>query len=138
MDNGSRKVLLVYDGSSIANRALQRTIERAREIDASVTVLGVVPPRLWRAKEGQFVIPQEKHDEEFAHEQVRQARQAIAEAGVHTEGRVITGPPVFVITEEAAQGYSIVVVAARPTATGSPDLAMLVRVPEGCELVAVS
>ena len=138
MDNGSRKVLLVYDGSSVADRALERTIERAVEIQASVTVLGVVPPRLWRAKQGQFVIPPEKHDEEFAHEQVRHARQAIAQAGVHSEGRVITGPPVSVITDEATQGYAVVVLAARPTPTGAPDLAMLVRVPEGCELVAVT
>ena len=138
MDNGSRRVLLVYDGSSVADRALERTIERAVAIHASVTVLGVVPPRLWRARQGQFVIPPEKHDEEFAHEQVRHARQAIARAGVHSEGRVITGPPVAVITDEAAQGYEIVVLAARPTPTGAPDLAMLVRVPAGCELVAVT
>ena len=138
MDNGSRKVLLVYDGSSVADRALERTIERAVAIQASVTVLGVVPPRLWRAKQGQFVIPEEKHDEEFAHDQVRHARQAIAQAGVHSEGRVITGPPVSVITDEATHGYAVVVLAARPTFTGAPDLAMLVRVPAGCELVAVT
>jgi len=138
MDDGTRKVLLVYDGSTVADRALKRTIERALAIQASVTVLGVVPPRMWRAKQGQFLIPPEKHDEEFAHDLVRHARHAIAEAGVHSEGRVITGPPVTVITAEAAQGYSIVVLATRPTPTGAPDLAMLVRVPDDTELVAVT
>lgn len=138
MTDDAKRVLLVYDGSSVADRALERTIQRALELQASVTVLGVVPPRLWRAKQGQFVIPPEKHDEEFAHEQIRRARHAMGEAGVHSEGRVRTGPPVEVITEEAAQGYAIVVLATRPTATGSPDLAMLVRVPDGCELVAVT
>lgn len=139
MDDGPpRKLLLVYDGSTVADRALRQTIARALELGASVTVLGVVPPRLWRAKQGQFVIPAEKHDEEFAHEQIRRARRVMGEAGVHTEGRVRTGPPVAVISEEAAHGYAIVVLAARPTPTGAPDLAMLVRVPEGCELLAVT
>ena len=138
MADDSRKVLLVYDGSSVGDRAVHVTIERALAIQASVTVLGVVPPRLWRAKQGQFVIPPEKHDEEFAHDQIRRARLAIGEAGIHSEGRVITGPPVTVITDEASHGYAVVVLATRPTPTGAPDLAMLVRVPEGCELVAVT
>jgi nucleotide-binding universal stress UspA family protein len=139
MDDGqTRKLLLVYDGSSVADRALRLTIERALEIGASVTVLGVVPPRLWRARQGQFDVPAEKHDEEFAHEQIRRARMTFGRAGVHSEGRVRTGPPVAVITEEAAQGYSMVVLATRPTPTGAPDLAMLVTVPEGCELLAVT
>ncbi len=84
------------------------------------------------------MIPPEKHDEEFAHEQVRRARKVFGEAGVHSEGRVRTGPPVAVITEEAANGYEVVVVATRPTPTGAPDLAMLIRVPGGCELLAVT
>jgi nucleotide-binding universal stress UspA family protein len=138
MTDDAKRVLLVFDGSSVAERALRRTIERALELEAIVTVLGVVPPRLWRAKQGQFVIPPEKHDEEFAHEQVRRARHTIGEAGIHSEGRVRTGPPVAIITEEASQGYTAVILATRPTPTGSPDLAMLVRVPEGCELVAVT
>ena len=139
MDDGRpRKLLLVYDGSSVGDRALRTAVERALELQASVTVLGVVPPRLWRAKQGQFVIPPEKHDEEFAHEQIRRARHAFGEAGVHSEGRVRTGPPVTVISEEAAHGYAMVVLATRPTPTGAPDLAMLVTVPEGTELLAVT
>ncbi|MGH2727044.1 MAG: universal stress protein [Actinomycetota bacterium] len=138
MSDASPKLLLLYDGSSVADRALQRTLERALQLQASVTVLGVVPPRLWRAKQGQFVIPPEKHDQEFAHEQVRRARMVFGQAGVHTEGRVRTGPPVAVINEEAARGYEAVVVATRPTPTGAPDLAMLVTVPDGCELIAVT
>lgn len=138
MSDPSPKLLLVYDGSSVADRALERTIERALQLEASVTVLGVVPPRLWRARQGQFVIPPEKHDEEFAHDLVRRARLVFGEAGIHTEGRVRTGPPVTVINEEAARGYEVVVVATRPSTTGAPDLAMLVKVPEGCELLAVT
>jgi nucleotide-binding universal stress UspA family protein len=139
MDEGvPRRFLLVYDGSSVADRALRTTVARAIDRGAIVTVLGVVPPRLWRAKQGQFVIPPEKHDEEFAHDQIRRARLAFGEAGVHTEGRVRTGPPVAIITEEAANGYELVVIATRPTPTGAPDLAMLVRVPDGCELLAVT
>jgi nucleotide-binding universal stress UspA family protein len=133
-----RKLLLVYDGSSVADRALGQAVERALERGAVVTVLGVVPPQLWRAKQGQFVIPPEKHDEEFAHEQIRRAQKAFAEAGVHTEGRVRSGPPVAVISEEASHGYELVVLATRPTPTGAPDLAMLVTVPQGCELLAVT
>ena len=132
------RFLLVYDGSSVADRAIRRTIERAQERGATVTVLGVVPPRLWRAKQGQFVVPPEKHDEEFAHELIRRARQVFGDAGVRTEGRVRTGPPVEVISEEAAGGYDLIVLATRPTPTGSPDLASLVTVPDGCELLAVT
>jgi hypothetical protein len=51
---------------------------------------------------------------------------------------VRTGPPVAVISEEAAHGYMLVVLATRPTPTGAPDLAMLVTVPEGTELLAVT
>lgn len=132
------RLLLVYDGSSVSDRALQRAIERALASEATVTVLGVVPPRLWRAKQGQFVIPPEKHDEEFAHDQIRRARQVFGEAGVRTEGRVRTGPPVAVISEEAANGYEVVVLATRPSTTGAPDLAALVKVPPGCELLAIT
>ncbi len=139
MDPASpRRVLLVYDGSSVAERALGVAIERARKADAIVTVLAVIPPRLWRAKRGQFQIPPDKHDEDFARDQVHRAKDACFTAGVRSEGRVRAGPPIDVISEEAEAGYEAVVLASRPNLTGGPTLASLVDVPDGCELVVVT
>jgi nucleotide-binding universal stress UspA family protein len=133
------RILLVYDGSSVAERALGIAVDRARDGGSSgVTILAVIPPRLWRAKRGQFQIPPDKHDEEFVRTQIAHAKVVCGEAGIRCEGQVRTGPPVRVISEEAARGYGVVVLPSRPSLTGAPSLAALVRVPASCEIVAVS
>jgi nucleotide-binding universal stress UspA family protein len=132
------KILLVYDGSSIADRALDQTIARTRSSGAVITLLCVVPPRLWRARRGQFQMSAEKHDEEFAHEQLARAQQRCREAGVKAETRVRVGPPAHVIAEEAARGYGVLVLVERPSLTGAPTLAKIVAVPDGIELVLVT
>jgi nucleotide-binding universal stress UspA family protein len=129
--------LLVYDGSSIADRALEAAIARALSDEGSITLLGVVPPRLWRAKRGQFQIPAEKHDEEFAREQLHRAQVRCKEAGVKADIRVRTGAPAAVIAEEAARGYGALVISERKSLTGAPPLARLVAVPQGMEVVVV-
>lgn len=135
--NGSGRFLLVYDGSSVADRALHVAIERARTASASITLLGVVPPRLWRAKRGQFQMSPEKHDEEWALAQLARAHDAIKDAGIHVEQLVRTGPPAHVIGEEASRGYAAVFLSARPNLTGAPPLSRIVSVPGTCEVVTV-
>jgi len=134
----SRGLLLVYDGSSIADRALDAAIVRALSARCPITLLGVVPPRLWRAKRGQFQMSPEKHDEEFAREQLSRAHARCRAAGVKAEERVRVGAPAHVIAEEAARGYLALVMAERPSFTGAPTLARLVALPDGMEIVVVS
>jgi nucleotide-binding universal stress UspA family protein len=138
MGSVSGRLLLVYDGSSIADRALEAAITRAAAAAGSITLLGVVPPRLWRAKRGQFQIPPEKHDEEFAREQLHRALVRCKEAGVKADIRVRTGAPAQVIAEEAARGYEVLVMIERKSLTGAPPLARIVAVPQGMEIVVVS
>jgi nucleotide-binding universal stress UspA family protein len=138
MESVSRRLLLVYDGSSIADRALEAAIERAAKSEGSITLLGVVPPRLWRARQGQFQTPPEKHDEEFAREQLHRAQIRCKEAGIKSDIRVRTGAPAHVIAEEAAHGYEALVMIERRSLTGAPPLARVVAVPNGMEVVVVS
>lgn len=135
---GAGRILLVYDGSSVADRALNAAVERARAATASITLLAVVPPRLWRARRGQFQMSPEKHDEEWARAQLSRAHDHCREAGIHVETLVRTGPPARVIGEEAARGYAALFVSARPSLTGAPPLARVVVVPEECEIVTVT
>ena len=136
MTDASPRILLVYDGSSVADRALSVAVERALERHAVLTILCVLPPRMWRAKRGQFDLPPDKHDEGFAKEQVDRARGTCAQSGVRCEGRIRTGSPAAVISEEAAE-HELLIVGSRPSATGAPLLAELVKLPDGCELLAV-
>jgi nucleotide-binding universal stress UspA family protein len=131
------RILVVYDGSSIADRALQAAIDRATARDETIMLLAVMPPRLWRAKRGQYQIPGDKHDEEWARSQLARARDRCRDAGVHTEMLVRTGPPAHVIAEEASRGYVALFLASRPSLTGAPPLVRLVTVPPVCEIVAV-
>lgn len=138
MDAGSPWLLLVYDGSTLADRALDAAVARALATGASITLLAVIPPRLWRARRGQYQISAEKHDEEFAREQLGRARERCTAAGVHAEIRVRTGPPASVIAEEAGKGYAALVIAERRSLVGAPSLARIVAVPDGTEVVVVS
>ena len=138
MESVSGRLLLVYDGSSIADRALEAAIERASKSEGSITLLSVVPPRLWRARRGQFQTPPEKHDEEFAREQLHRAQMRCKEAGIKTDLRVRTGPPAQVIAEEAARGYEALVMIERRSLTGAPPLARVVDIPNGMEVIVVN
>ena len=138
MDPIPVRVLCVYDGSSVADRALDVAIDRARADDATITLLGVVAPRLWRAKRGQFQVSPEKHDEEFADRQLDRAKRRCVEAKLRAETLVRTGPPAHVIAEEAANGYRSVVLPERRSLSGAPPLSSIVAVPNGTEIVPVA
>ena len=137
MDPIPVRMLLVYDGSSVADRALEVAIARAQTDQASITLLGVVAPRLWRAKRGQFQVSPEKHDEEFAREQLDRAKRRCREAGIRVETRVRKGPPAQVIAEEAAHGFRVVILAERRSLSGAPLLSSVIAVPDETEVVGV-
>ena len=138
MDAEPSRLLLVFDGSSIADRALEAALTRARSLGASITLLAPVPPRLWRAKRGQFQVSPEKHDEEFARDQLKRAHDRIKAEGVHVEQLVRVGPPARVIAEEIAKGYAALVIPERRSLTGAPPLARVVAVPDGTEVLVVA
>ena len=120
-------VLAVYDGSETSARALDTAISRAAERSAPLGILVVIPPRLWRGREGQFDMPPDLHDEGFAKGLLDQATKLCAERGVQAGGIVRSGPPATVIVEEAGHGYDLVVLGERPNLTGAPTLASIVR-----------
>jgi hypothetical protein len=117
---------------------LNAAVQRARQATASITLLAVVPPRLWRARRGQYQMSPEKHDEEWARAQLARAHDLCREAGIHVETLVRTGPLALVIGEEAARGYAALFLAARPSRTGAPPLARVLTIPAACEVVTVT
>jgi nucleotide-binding universal stress UspA family protein len=135
--NGHR-ILCLYDGSTVSSRALDAAIERARFHSTGITVLAVVPPRLWRAKQAQFQAPMEKHDEEFAKQQIELAKGVCKEAGVTVKGLLRAGAPLQVIVEESGKGFEAVVIGDRRSPTGAPSLAALVSPVAACEVIAIT
>ena len=138
MDPIPDRVLCVYDGSSVADRALEVAITLARTGDATITLLGVFAPRLWRARRGQFQFSPDKHDEEFAEAQLERAKLRCTEAKLRAETLVRIGPPAHVIAEEAARGYRSVVLPERRNLSGAPPLSSIIAVPNGTEVVPVA
>ena len=118
---------MVVDGSETGRRALDRALQRARERGTSVTLLAIVPPRLWRAKQAQFQASPDKHDEEFARGLLSEAKQICKREGVRCAGRLRAGPPADVITEEAGRGFDGVILGERRRTTGAPSLGAILR-----------
>ena len=124
-------VLAVYDGSDTSVRALEIAILRAGERNVPLEILVVIPPRLWRGREGQFDMPPDLHDEGFAKSLLDEATKRCADRGVQAGGMVRAGPPAKVIVEEADRGYDLLVLGERQSLTGAPTLASIVG--EGLE-----
>ena len=119
--------LVVLDGSATSERAVDVALAYAEKAGESVTLLAIIPPRLWRAKQGQFQVPPDNHDEAFAHSLIAAAKARCAERGVKAIGRLRSGPPAHVIEEEAARGYEMVVIGERRNLVGAPSLVSIVR-----------
>lgn len=138
MSANGHRILCLYDGSTVSGRALDAAIEQARFHHTGVTVLAVVPPRLWRAKQAQFQTSMEKHDEEFAKKQIELAKTVCKEAGIGVKGVLRAGAPLQVIVEESGKGFEAVVIGDRRSPTGAPSLAALVTPVASCEVIAVT
>lgn len=129
------RVLVLFDGSALAERALAHAIDRAHDLGAGLTVLAVIPPRLWRARRGQFQVQPYRRDEPFAREQLARAKGICRERGVSARGKLRSGPPASVVVDEASKGYALLVIGDRANPSGAPTLGMLVRQQAPCEVV---
>jgi nucleotide-binding universal stress UspA family protein len=128
MKDRSSDVLVVFDGSGLGERALHHAIERARALETGVTVLCVIPPRLWRRRRGQFQLPAvDRRDEEFARRQIARAKDLARQKGVKARGKLRRGSVANVLIDEASKGYALLVIGDRTNPSGARSLGSLIR-----------
>jgi nucleotide-binding universal stress UspA family protein len=103
-----QRILVAYDGGEPAHRALDAAIELAREFDATLSVVSVVPVHPGRA-------PFDPWDDQVVHEgQLEEARQILAARGVRAEFIQPMGDPAKAIERVAQSGeYDTIVVGSR-------------------------
>lgn len=103
-----KSILLAYDGSRPAHRALDLAADMAAAFDATVTVVSVVP--VYPGPAGVDPL-----DNRSVHQQeLREARDVLQGRGVRTVGFVPAGDPAKVIEKIAREGeYDAVVVGTR-------------------------
>jgi nucleotide-binding universal stress UspA family protein len=103
------KVLLAYDGLAYSHAALEHAAALARDDEAAVTVLSVVPPEARGAKSGGHMgLPP------HAQEAVADAKAFLAQREVPAETKVAHGKPAEEILREAATGsYDAIVMGTR-------------------------
>lgn len=108
MNERIRSILLAYDGSRPAHRALELVTDMAAAFEATVTVVSVVP--LYPGPGGVDPL-----DDRALHQaELREARDALQEHGVRTVGFVTTGDPAKEIERIAREGeYDAVVMGSR-------------------------
>ena len=103
-----KRILVAYDGSAPARRALHTTIELAKLSGALVTVASVVPVHPGRA-------PIDPWDDPAVHtEQLREAKEILREQGIECEAVRPFGDPAREIEELAEQGgFDTIVIGSR-------------------------
>ncbi len=103
-----RSILLAYDASAAARRALERAADLAASSGASVTVVSVVPVGPGRAGTDPL-------DDRTLHvREVREAKEMLWARGVHTVGFVLAGDPARLIVRAAREGtFDVVVMGTR-------------------------
>jgi nucleotide-binding universal stress UspA family protein len=114
-----KKILVAYDATEGAFRALQSTIELAKVFSAEVGVVSVVPMHPGRA-------PVDPWDDRPVHtEQLHQAREILVEAGIEPSLHEPIGDPATAIERLADEsGYDTIVI-------GSRGLGAIARVMQG-------
>ncbi len=101
-----KKILLAYDGSPAADRALNTTTELARLTSSSVTVLGVVPPVHFPEL---FPLLDEGTDDLAM--ALERAREALAARGIDASVEECAGDPADTIERLADdEGFDLIVV----------------------------
>ena len=103
-----KKILLAYDGSEPAKRALGQTIEFARRFEAMVGVISVVPARSGRTAVDPW-------DDRTVHaEELLEARKLLREVGIEAELLEPGGDPAKTIESIAEErGYDTIVIGSR-------------------------
>jgi nucleotide-binding universal stress UspA family protein len=107
-ETAMKKILVAYDGSEAADRALQTTISLAKAFRVPVGVVSVVPVHPGRAPVDPGNGPAEHA------EQLRRAERILHEAGIQPYLHRAAGDPARTIEEEADEGgYDTIVVGNR-------------------------
>jgi nucleotide-binding universal stress UspA family protein len=103
-----KRILVAYDGSEPARRALDTTIELAKQSEALVTVVSVVPAHPGR-------VPIDPWDDALVHARaLHEAKEFLVEHGIVAEFLEPTGDPAKTIERIAEEGaFDIVVVGSR-------------------------
>lgn len=103
-----KKILVAYDGSEPADRALTTAIDLAKAFGASVGVVSVVPVHPGRS-------PIDPWDDPAVHaEQLKRAGTILRAAGVEANLHQPGGDPAKVIEREARDGgYDTIVIGSR-------------------------
>ena len=108
-EDGTLKILVAYDGSPEAKRALEWV---TRLEDSAATVLGVVPTLAGSERIADAVDPSVRPTELQA--ELGEAANRLAQVGVHAEPLVKAGNPAQVIIETAEAGaYDLIVIGTR-------------------------
>lgn len=103
-----KRILVAYDGGEPARRALDTAIELAKQFDALITVVSVVPVHPGRA-------PIDPWDDRSVHAQeLQEAKQILTAHGITAEFLEPAGVPAATIERIAAEGgFDTVVVGSR-------------------------
>jgi nucleotide-binding universal stress UspA family protein len=114
-----KKILVAYDATEGAHRALQTAIELTKVFSAEVGVVSVVPLHPGRT-------PVDPWDDRPVHtEQLRQARKILVEAGIEPSLHEPIGDPATAIERLAEElGYDTIVI-------GTRGLGAIARVMQG-------
>ena len=103
-----KRILVAYDGGDPARRALDAGIDLAKRFDASITVVSVVPVHAGRVAMDPW------DDREVHAQELREARQLLAEQGITAELLEPLGPTAPTIERIAEEGgFDTVVVGSR-------------------------
>jgi nucleotide-binding universal stress UspA family protein len=104
------RILLAYDGMERSSKALEETIELARDGAADVTIVSVVPEAEARASKsgGHRVLAP------HAHQDVALAHRYLIDHGIPAEMKILYGDPVEELRREAGEGgYDFIVAGSR-------------------------
>jgi len=103
-----KRILLAYDGSEPAHKALATAADLAKKFEATVTVVSVVPVHPGRA-------PIDPWDDTAVHKtQLKDAGEALRQLGIEAELLEPAGDPAVTIEKIATKGeFDTIVVGAR-------------------------
>jgi len=116
-------IVLGYDGSEPAKRALERTVQLAKAFSASVIVTSIAPIFVGVGHGIGGIDPVDPPEEHRA--QLAEATKLLAEAGVHADVRLLVGVPPEAIVHVAKEASADLIV------VGTRELGFFERILHG-------